>query len=176
MADKKISALTAAGALDGSELVEVVQSGANVQTTAAAIAVAQDSAIPGNAQSNTQDYTLGERRLLADGRVVMYVVSGSTVNAKEVVQITSGYSVVSSAGYVDGVALYNMSAGKYGWIVLSGTVSVKVDGSGGPDSYMSIVCTGLAEMKAVSGSSTASVPRGIQLSFALGGSADVWLY
>lgn len=37
MADAKISALTAAAALTGTELVEIVQSGANVQTTIAAI-------------------------------------------------------------------------------------------------------------------------------------------
>lgn len=38
MADLKISELSAAGALDGSELVEVVQSGVNVQTTTQDIA------------------------------------------------------------------------------------------------------------------------------------------
>jgi hypothetical protein len=38
MADKKISALTAAGTLDGTELVPVVQSGSTVKTTTAAIA------------------------------------------------------------------------------------------------------------------------------------------
>lgn len=38
MADKKISALTAAGALTGTEEVEVVQGGVNVKTTPAAIA------------------------------------------------------------------------------------------------------------------------------------------
>ncbi len=38
MTDKKISQLSAASALDGTELVEVVQSGDNAQTTAQAIA------------------------------------------------------------------------------------------------------------------------------------------
>lgn len=38
MANKKISELTAAATLDGTELVEVVQSGANVQTTTQEIA------------------------------------------------------------------------------------------------------------------------------------------
>ena len=38
MADTKISAMSAAGALDGSELVPIVQGGANVRTTVTAIA------------------------------------------------------------------------------------------------------------------------------------------
>lgn len=47
MADEKISQMPDASALDGSELVPVVQGGANVKTTTAAIA----ALAPGSAQS-----------------------------------------------------------------------------------------------------------------------------
>lgn len=73
MANVKISELTASGALDGTELVEIVQSGANVQTTA------QDIADLGGGGSITiSDQTAS---FTADGATgVVYTNAGSVAN------------------------------------------------------------------------------------------------
>lgn len=58
MADKKISELTAAGALDGTELVGIVQGGTTVQTTT------QDIADLGGGGGGGGDFVMMERQVL----------------------------------------------------------------------------------------------------------------
>lgn len=86
MADKKVTELAAAGALDGSELVEAVQGGVNVQTTTADIAalaasgsghVIEDEGTPLTQRANMNFVGGGVAVTDAGGKTVVTIAGGS---------------------------------------------------------------------------------------------------
>lgn len=107
MANLKISQLSAAGTLDGTELVEVVKGGSNVQTTAQAIADLGGGGGGGNDKadalitvdgSHSGNYTLAAADLTAFNTGATIILEGDTsgdltVPANATVAFPSGYSV-----------------------------------------------------------------------------------
>lgn len=107
MADQKISDLDAAGAIDGTELVEIVQSGANVQSTVADIVeaiitaeVAADGIIDDaiDAVISTEVAAAG----VIDNAIDALVAAGLlTLKAAEVTPLTDSTTGVAGATLVE---------------------------------------------------------------------------
>ncbi len=102
MTDKKISQLDAAAALDGTELVELVQSGANKRTTAQAIADLAGSTVP-----NVEVYKF-LYSFAVDGGAVGSVVMRGTALPTDFIFRTAFIDVTSVFGSA-GVALAALS-------------------------------------------------------------------
>lgn len=92
MAQKKFTQLTAAGALDGTEVTAVVQSGTSKQTTAIAIAKTlyqAGYAFPGNAlptswpvggfgYATADRYSIGNPEYVPSGSLIFRISSGTS--------------------------------------------------------------------------------------------------
>lgn len=177
--DKKTSALTAASALDGTEYWRGVQGAADRRVTAQQVAdlALADPAIPGSGPDAAAAYALGSRRVLADGREVLYVQADGLITLGDAIGVNVGYlAFATGGGYIVGVAPYGMSSGEFGWIVVRGQVTGKVDGSIGVGGEFGLFATGSSQATGLSGTGATAVPRGKQFTSGLGATAGIWLY
>lgn len=124
MTDKTIGDLTAAGALDGAELVHVVQGGDSVKATVAEIVTLNT----GTAQASTSGTVVEFTGVPSWAKRVTVMLSGVSTNGTSIVLVQVGDGSFVTTGYT---SIWSLAAG--GNVVTSGssTAGFVVSGNAG---------------------------------------------
>lgn len=160
MADLKISELGAAGALDGSELVEVVKSGTNVQTTTQDIADlgGAGTSIPYGATSGTNTYTIAATPAVTsytNGMLLLMRVGNSSTNV-----VTLNFDSVGAKKLLDTAGNQAMDGYLKAGVDYLISYNPSLDSSAGAFTVVNEIKHGLMNLRAVYAASGGAYPSG----------------